>query len=72
MPLAFYPLAPPKLAWPIRMTHFSFLCTFIPRSEKSTDGIFVPVELSLLGLSFLQHEYSKNFRYNCQKNDGKL
>jgi len=31
------------------MTDFSFLCTFVPGSEKSTDGTFVPVELSFPG-----------------------
>jgi len=31
------------------MTDFSFLCTFIPGSEKSTDGTFAPVELFFRG-----------------------
>jgi len=31
------------------MADLSFLCTFIPGSEKSTDGTFVPVELSFHG-----------------------
>jgi len=56
-----------KIVW---MSDFSFLCTFVPGSEKSTDGIFVPwsVEHSLLGtfahveLSFLGSERPKNFR----------
>jgi len=32
-----------------RYLDFSFLCTFVPVSEKSTDGTFVPVELSFPG-----------------------
>jgi len=56
---------------------FSFLCTFVPGSEKSTDGNFLPVELSFPGkvpelslrgtfalveLSLLRSECSKNVR----------
>jgi len=56
------------------MSDFSFLCTFVPGSEKSTDGTFVPVELSFCGtfapwyfrscieLSFLISKRAKNFR----------
>jgi len=33
----------------VRMSDFSFLCTFVPGSEKSTDGTFIPVELSFCG-----------------------
>jgi len=42
---------------------FSFLCIFVPGSEKSTERTFAPVELSLLTpLSLLGSERSKNFR----------
>ena len=47
---------------------FTFLCTFVPRSEKSTDGTVIPVELLFRGtfaaveLSFLWSERSMNFR----------
>ena len=55
------------------MSDFSFLCTFIPGREKSTDGTFVPMELSFrrtfapwnfgsCELSYLGSERSKNFR----------
>ena len=36
---------------------FSFLCTFVPGSEKTIERTFAPVELS-----FLRSEGSKNFR----------
>jgi len=50
------------------MSDFSFFCTFVLGSEKSTDGTFVAVELSFRGtfapveLSFLGSKRSKNFR----------
>ena len=40
------------------MSDFSFLCTFVPGSEKSTERTFAPVELSYLG-----SERSNNFRF---------
>jgi len=44
------------------MSDFSFLCTFVPGSDKSTDGTFVPWNIRCLELSFLGSERSKNFR----------
>jgi len=35
------------------MSDFSFLCTFVPGSEKSTDGTFVPWNIRSLELSLL-------------------
>ena len=56
-----------------RFQAFSFLCTFVLGSEKSTERTFAPVELLFRGtslletftpveLSFLGSEHSKNFR----------
>ena len=62
----------PVLLWLSNELHwiqaFSFLCTFVPGSEKSTERTFAPVELSFRGtfapveLSFLWSEHSTNFR----------
>jgi len=38
-----------------RFQAFSFLCTFVPGSEKTIERTFAPVELSF-------HGRSKNFR----------
>ena len=35
--------------WSNRIQAFSFLCTFVPGSEKSTKRTFTPVELSFCG-----------------------
>ena len=35
--------------WMRRFQAFSFLCTFVPGSEKSTERTFAPVELSFRG-----------------------
>jgi len=37
------------MPWWGRMSDFSFLCTFVPGSEKSTDGTFILVELPFRG-----------------------
>ena len=61
-------LADSQIVYYKRFQAFSFLCTFVPGSEKSTERTFAPVEHSLLGtfapveLSFLGSESSKNFR----------
>jgi len=62
---------------PARIQAFSFLCTFVPGSEKSAERTFAPVELSFRGtfvqhsllgtfapveLLFLRSERSRNFR----------
>ena len=41
---------------------FSFLCTFVPGSEKTIERTFVPWNIRSLELSFLGSEGSKNFR----------
>ena len=52
------------------MSNFSFLCTFVPGSEKTTDGTFVPAELELsLAGTFVPVELSflwnfRSFRTN--------
>ena len=61
-----------------RFQAFSFLCTFVPGSEKTIERTFAPVELSIHGtnvprtffpmkLSYHENEYSKNFPSKCPK-----
>ena len=45
-----------------RYLAFSFLCTFVPGSEKSIEITFAPVELSFRG-TFAPGERKVNFRF---------
>ena len=66
----------PRANVQFRIQAFSFLCTFVPGSEKSTERTFAPVEHSLsknfrsyetVVVSFHENEYSKNFHSKCPK-----